>query len=102
MSKKFELKCPNCGNDGKTSDANRQIQHLEWMPVFRTVEGVEERTVFVDYDNYQDMPEGAKDPHFFCQDCQHEWPCPDGLTMSGADDLDGPRFSEMDEEDQTG
>lgn len=100
MPKEFELKCPNCGNDGRSSDSEKQIQHLEWIPVFRTVEGVVGKTVFLDFDNYQDIPEEAKDPHFFCLMCKHEWPAVDGLTMNSAQDYDGVPFSQTEEEEE--
>ena len=96
-SKDFELKCPKCGNDGASSDSERRIQHFEWMPVFRVVEAVEGVTVYLDMDNYHDIPEAAKDPHFYCLSCKHEWAAPDDLTVDCVDNYEGKGiFSEMD------
>ncbi len=94
-----ELKCPKCGNDGKTGDRNKMIQYFEWIPNYQNVEAVEDGVVYLDHP--YDFAEAAKDPGFYCNACDTEWPKPNGVVSLGNIEefvsRGGKKFSSLDD-----
>lgn len=78
----FDLQCPNCKNEGKTSEDQPPILHMEWTPVFRPIKQVGGTLVHLHFDKAFDIPENSRDPHFHCSSCEHEWPVPSYLTIT--------------------
>lgn len=81
QKKLMRFECPNCGNANFTDDdvqeSGNRIQHVEWIPVYRNIQSVEKRpkgvTVHLDYDNFQDETDLAKDEGFECGACGYAW-----------------------------
>ena len=83
----FELKCPECGNDG--SDSDNRLVHMEYMPTFHFVAAVQGKTVFLDYDNYMDDASSSKEAKLCCFKCSHEWDVPDGVGFEDLRQFEG-------------
>ncbi len=96
-AKTFKVECPNCGNTGR--DRDEPIKFCQWIPTFFTVLASRDDSLYVDYNDFHDAPEESKDPHLFCDACNHCWPLPEWVSDKSIDDCDGPTFADEAEEE---
>lgn len=100
-----KVQCPHCGNTGK---GEHIIYHVEWVPVYRRLEGVRSHrkakgmpVYYLDYEDAHNATEDSKDPMFQCGDCDNQWTVSRRSITHDVRNLEGTRFSDMTEEEKS-
>ncbi len=81
---KDELECPACGWNGRDEHGDKRHQTVEWMAVYRPIMDVKDGKLFIDYDNYHDDADNAKDARIVCGQCEHTWEESDKYRHEGS------------------
>ena len=98
-SNEFQLKCPGCGNDGRTRDRDKQIAFVVWVAVYTHVLAQDKSTVYIDHAK-QGRGFGhdeTKAEKLHCGKCDRMWAIPEGLVLDDLEMFTGKTYGDLEE-----